>query len=281
MPAQQLHLFAVPRPLEERLGKSFFAAVPRCPGVYIMTGPGDRVLYIGQSSNLRARLASYKIARLDRAPRKVVRLVHQVDKIVWERCDSPRAAQLRESELLLLHRPRFNRVGTFPRTQWILEVHSDVGGLEINRHNPAVSDAPKRRERERAAHEFTLSEGEHIYGPYVNGIALHGALVRCLWFISGQVASPADFPAGLLNWRVPSHQRIERKKASPGFDCRVVATQLRQLLLGQTTTFLERVQTLVLALELRCLRELILSDFELLQKTCAATARGVAPSSPV
>ena len=34
MPARQLHLFAPPKPLVQRLGEAFFRAAPREPGVY-------------------------------------------------------------------------------------------------------------------------------------------------------------------------------------------------------------------------------------------------------
>src|SRR4051794_33308133 len=112
---QQLQLLEVPKPLVGRFGEDFFRAAPRCPGVYIMTGPNERVLYIGQSKNLRVRLASYKNARPDRASRKTIRLVRQVQSIVWETCQDPEAAQLRENELLRLHRPKFNKVNTYPK----------------------------------------------------------------------------------------------------------------------------------------------------------------------
>ena len=268
MPAQQLHLFAAPRPLEERVGKAFFAAVPRCPGVYIMTGIGDRVLYIGQSSNLRARLASYKNARLDRAPRKVVRLVHQVDKIVWERCDSPRAAQLRESELLLLHRPRFNRMGTFPRTEWLLEFRADASGLELNRRKASEVKGSWLSRTDGPADPLS-ADCENIYGPFIHGMALHSALARSLWVICGGVALVAAFPAGLMNWRVPPMQRIQYHESTSAGDRRSVTTQLQQLLLGENTDFLARLRTLASTLEAHGLQEVVLADLELLQKVCA------------
>ena len=88
MPARQLHLFAPPKPLVQRLGEAFFCTAPREPGVYIMTGRDGLVLYVGQSRNLRQRLASYKNAQPDRAPRKVIRLVRAVESITWETCES-------------------------------------------------------------------------------------------------------------------------------------------------------------------------------------------------
>src|SRR5512132_1710482 len=109
MAERQLHLFPAPKPLAERLGEDFFRAVPARPGVYLMAGKDDRILYVGQSQNLRVRLASYKLARPDRAPRKLIRLIHSVRSITWETCPTARAARVRENELLRLLRPRFNR----------------------------------------------------------------------------------------------------------------------------------------------------------------------------
>src|SRR5690349_14894944 len=96
------------KPLVERFGHDFFKAAPREPGVYVMRGR-ERILYIGQSKNLRTRLAYYKNANPDRMPRRLVRLVHQVEQISWECCVSAEAARQRELELLRLHRPKFNR----------------------------------------------------------------------------------------------------------------------------------------------------------------------------
>jgi hypothetical protein len=105
----QLRLFADPKPLLERFGADFFRVVPPSPGVYLMGGEADRVLYIGKAKNLRQRLSSYKYARNSR---KLARLTANVRTITWEICDDPLAASLRENELLRLHKPKFNVVNT-------------------------------------------------------------------------------------------------------------------------------------------------------------------------
>jgi predicted GIY-YIG superfamily endonuclease len=105
----QLRLFADARPLLERFGAEFFRALPRRPGVYLMAGEADRVLYIGKAKNLRQRLSSYKYAR---GSRKLARLTASVRTISWEICDDPLAASLRENELLRIHKPKFNVVNT-------------------------------------------------------------------------------------------------------------------------------------------------------------------------
>ena len=185
MPARQLHLFAAPKPLLERLGQDFFRAVPRAPGVYIMTGQDQRVLYIGQSKNLRARLGSYKNARPDCAPRKTIRLIHQVDTITWELCGSPGAARLRENELLRLHRPKFNRANVYPRAYSFVWLKHGQDATELGR-------------------ALTVEAGARLYGAFKNGaLAGYGALLRLLWAALHQPVSPSDFPAGLLGPKPP------------------------------------------------------------------------------
>src|SRR5204863_7431757 len=98
MDARQLRLFPNPKPLVERLGYDFFRRVPRAPGIYLMGGQGDRILYVGQSSNLRQRLSSYRHVQAERASRKLIRLVHQVRTITWEVCATTEAARLRENQ---------------------------------------------------------------------------------------------------------------------------------------------------------------------------------------
>lgn len=190
MPVRQLRLFAPPRPLVQRLGEAFFRAVPRVPGVYIMTGANERVLYIGQSANLRARLATYKNARPDCAPRKVIRLVHAVERITWEKCESPEGARLRENELLRLYRPRFNRLNTWPRAYSYIQLQHDAAWLELG---------------------LTRDSGSagQLYGAFKAWAAAgYSALLRLTWAAFYQPTSPHDFPLQLLNARPPGRYRV-------------------------------------------------------------------------
>jgi excinuclease UvrABC nuclease subunit len=130
----QLRLFPLPRPLVERLGQEFFKSAPREPGVYIMRGAQERILYIGQSKNLRTRLAFYKNANPDRIPRRLTRLVHQVESITLERCPTAIAARARELELLREHRPRFNRADTGPQYFHYLDWKTERANIAIQLH---------------------------------------------------------------------------------------------------------------------------------------------------
>lgn len=97
-----------------------------------MRDPADRILYVGQSKNLRTRLAYYKNANPDRVPRRLTRLVHQVETIALERCPSAEAARARELELLRIHQPRFNRADTGPRFYHYIDVQTNTTSATIN-----------------------------------------------------------------------------------------------------------------------------------------------------
>jgi hypothetical protein len=116
MRPEQLCFFKFPRPLLERFGKDFFRNIPKSPGVYVLTGERRRVLYVGQSKNLRERLSYYKNAQPEREPRRIIRLVHETIGIEVECCESAEAARLRELALIGQHRPRFNVANTLSPT---------------------------------------------------------------------------------------------------------------------------------------------------------------------
>jgi len=111
MAAGQLWLFDPPKPLVERLGEEFFATLPTGPGVYLMCGESDGVLYVGKARNLRKRLCSYRVANPERMPRRTIRLLHQVRRIEWDECASEQAASEREEQLICVLAPKFNSAG--------------------------------------------------------------------------------------------------------------------------------------------------------------------------
>jgi excinuclease ABC subunit C len=116
MAAGQLWLFDPPRPLVEQLGEDFFRSVPARPGVYLMCGATEGVLYVGKARNLRRRLASYRVANPERLPRRIIRLLHRVKRIEWDECSTEEAAVQREELLICVLTPRFNAAGkVWPR----------------------------------------------------------------------------------------------------------------------------------------------------------------------
>ena len=85
---------------------SIVNTLPPQPGVYLMLNIRGKIIYIGATSNLRKRVASY--FRKDLMDPKTRRLVSKVNSIDYEIHKSIEASFLRERELIQIHSPRFN-----------------------------------------------------------------------------------------------------------------------------------------------------------------------------
>jgi excinuclease UvrABC nuclease subunit len=222
MPARQLRFLPHPKPLLERFGIDFFRAVPAKPGVYIMSGETGRVLYVGQSKNLRGRLATYKNANPDHVPRKVIRLVHAVRRIDWEECASAALALVRENQLLRAHRPKFNAVNTFPRAYCFIGV-----------------------KREEAALTFWITQEEtpderNVYGAFKpRSTQAYAAFLRLLWAAVHQPASPLDFPYRLLSNRAPVSYSFSVEQICHRFELPWLVNTIESFLAGTSPQLLE------------------------------------------
>ena len=111
---------------QRRAKRTWASDLPTTAGVYLFVAEhddGDRgrrrqVLYVGKSTNLRARVRTYFTAAETR-PRmdEMVRLSTGVETIV---CDTPLQAEVTELRLIAAHAPPYNRRSKYPeRTQWI------------------------------------------------------------------------------------------------------------------------------------------------------------------
>jgi predicted GIY-YIG superfamily endonuclease len=189
MPARQLQLFEPARPFLAHIGPEFFSAAPKAPGVYVITGDEERVLYIGQSRNLKARLGSYKNARRDATHRKTLRLAHAARSITYEICECAEAAILREKKLIALHKPRFNRAGVMPRAPRHVSLASDGSKLEL-----ILSETP--------------GAGTTCASFATGGRRIFAALCRSLWNLAFSFPAFETFPAGLLTPAPPPTVRI-------------------------------------------------------------------------
>jgi excinuclease ABC subunit C len=111
MSVGQLWLFPPPKPLVERFGKEFFHQLPERPGVYLMCGEREGVLYVGSAKNLKKRLSAYRVSNPERLPRRIIRLLNEVRRIEFDICASEANARHREEELICAMLPKFNRAG--------------------------------------------------------------------------------------------------------------------------------------------------------------------------
>ncbi|MCI0539591.1 MAG: nucleotide excision repair endonuclease [Verrucomicrobiales bacterium] len=178
MPPQQQRFWPDPQPLVERLGRDFFRQLPEKPGVYLMHGAADLVLYVGKAKSLRHRLGNYRVANPERMNRRTLRLLRLVERIAWEECSDELAAIRREAELLLTLKPRFNRAGVWQGPKRFLAWRSQHTGLEL-----AVVDS--------------LEDGWNGAGPFgAQAMHIHRALVRLFWCRFHPDPGLAGMPAG-------------------------------------------------------------------------------------
>lgn len=179
--AKQLRLFSLRDPLSERFGPDYFRSLPKQPGVYFFHGTQGDLLYIGQSSDLRARIGSYRHVTPEKNPKRTLRLVHRIAKIEFRTCTTASEAVELERVLLLEHRPSFNRAGVWQGDPWWLNVEAREGKVHL---------------------DLTRQEGGLGPRPSAFRYAL-GSLVRCLYRASFPALPISQYPHGLFGPVVP------------------------------------------------------------------------------
>ena len=102
----------------QRRKRHLAEGLPHAPGVYLFTDGQGRVLYVGTSVDLRARVRSYFTASETRTRMsEMVGIAESVTPIV---CQTALEAQVRELRLIAQHKPRYNRRSRFPeRAVWL------------------------------------------------------------------------------------------------------------------------------------------------------------------
>lgn len=178
---RQLRLFQLENPLNERLGSAFFRSLPSSPGVYFFYGCEGELLYIGQSGDLKARIGSYRHVTPEKHPKRTLRLVHRIVRIEWKVCASSEEALELESQLLLEHRPPFNRAGVWQGAPWWLsvEVRENLLLLELSREERELGPLPP-------AFRYVF-----------------GSMLRCLLRTSFPYRQLIEYPHGLFDAKVP------------------------------------------------------------------------------
>lgn len=81
------------------------AALPLCPGVYLMKDAAGRVIYVGKSRKLRNRVSSYFIGEHNLKTERMVAAVSDFDTIL---CDSEMEALSLENVLIKQYTPHYN-----------------------------------------------------------------------------------------------------------------------------------------------------------------------------
>lgn len=185
---RQLKLFHLENPLTLRFGGEFFRSLPSSPGVYFFHDDAGRLLYIGQSANLRARVGSYRHVTPEKNPKRTLRLVAKVARIDWRLCASAAEAVEHERLLLLEHRPPFNRAGVWQGPPWWLALETLEDGIQL---------------------ALSREDGEGRLGPFAPAFrhAL-GCVVRALLRVSFPQHRLSDFPHRVITPLLPLTLRL-------------------------------------------------------------------------
>ncbi len=93
--------------------------LPNAPGVYLFRGRDGRVLYVGKSKDLRARVKSYFYGD---ERKKIDDLLAETTSIDSETCGSELEALVVEARLIRRHEPKYNRRGKTWRRYAYLKV---------------------------------------------------------------------------------------------------------------------------------------------------------------
>ncbi|MDR1801191.1 MAG: excinuclease ABC subunit UvrC [Lachnospiraceae bacterium] len=98
--------------------------LPDKPGIYIMRGASDEVLYVGKAKILKNRVRQYFQGNRDRGA-KIERMISQIVRFETIVTDSEMEALILENNLIKEHRPRYNTLLTDDKTYPFLKITID------------------------------------------------------------------------------------------------------------------------------------------------------------
>lgn len=127
--------------------------LPTEPGVYLMRGTADKIIYVGKAKDLRARVRSYFQDKKHQSG-KTVHLVTQILSIDYIITKTEVEAFLLEASMIKKHRPRYNiRLKDDKAYPYIrVTVQETYPRLYLSRR--------------------VTNDGAYYYGPYTSGLAV-------------------------------------------------------------------------------------------------------------
>ncbi len=117
---EELRTFSAQVSPQQRRKRHLAEGLPSGPGAYLFRDGSSRVLYVGKSTNLRARVRNYFMASEPRTRMaEMVGLAERVDAVP---CAHGLEAEVRELRLIAEHKPRYNRRSRFPERSVYLKI---------------------------------------------------------------------------------------------------------------------------------------------------------------
>jgi excinuclease ABC subunit C len=87
------------------MAKTLYQHIPETPGIYMMLGEQNEILYIGKAVNLKRRVSSYFTRPHDYRIEKLVSLIKKID---YRETETALEALFLEAELIKKHQPPYN-----------------------------------------------------------------------------------------------------------------------------------------------------------------------------
>ncbi|HSJ19261.1 MAG TPA: DEDD exonuclease domain-containing protein, partial [Nocardioidaceae bacterium] len=114
---EELQTFSSRVSQAQRKKRHLAETLPHAPGVYLFRDESERVLYVGTSKDLRARVRSYFTASETRS--RMGEMVGLAASVTGIECATALEAEVRELRLIAEHKPKYNRRSRFPeRVHW-------------------------------------------------------------------------------------------------------------------------------------------------------------------
>ncbi len=208
---------------EQRRKRHLAEGLPRGPGVYLFEDPGGRVLYVGRSKDLKARVRSYFTASEMRT--RMAEMVRLAERVRPVPCPTALEAEVRELRLIAEHRPRYNRRSRFPeRVVWLKLTVEPFPRLSLVR---AVKDdgadylGPFGSRRAADAAMTALHEAVPLR-QCSGRLPLHPAGSACALFGMGRCGAPCEGRESTEEYTVHAHEA----RAVFSGDCRELVERL-------------------------------------------------------
>lgn len=150
-------------------------AMPLSPGIYLMRGEKEEILYIGKAKSLRKRVRSYFKAAASMP--KIAILMGKVRSI--DHIDTPTEvdALLLEAHLIRKHQPRYNQDLKDDKSFPLLKITREkFPRICVTRQPPKASLASRKRGGKTPVREAGRDKKAIYYGPYTDAKLLHQAV---------------------------------------------------------------------------------------------------------
>ena len=127
--------------------------LPAAPGVYLMHGPGDEIIYVGKAVSLRNRVRQYFQSPKGKTA-KILRMISLIRRFEYIVVDSELEALVLENNLIKEYRPKYNTLLKDDKTYPYIKVSVEEAFPRIY--------MTRRVKKDRARY----------FGPYTSGLAV-------------------------------------------------------------------------------------------------------------